>query len=250
MHRPLISEPLLNQVNTRFLTHAQAVREILSHLLRPEQCDELAAVYEALVGGKARAERIHVNHLDLRTCGMWYQYDELSDEEFYTPAEFEALLVEALENAEIVKVAKVYTQVMWVAADIGQGPDRNQIGIWVQDDMDRFQCQQCGHCCLSLPDAYNTFVLDEDVNRWQREGRSDILAHVTRHPFCTTAWTDPQTGELLPACPWLRKGSRTGNFVCAIHTTKPRHCADYPHTKRHAFNTGCLGFETHRPFQR
>ncbi len=230
-------------MKTRFLTQFQAVREIISHLLRPEQCKEVASVYETLVGGRARAETIHVHHLDLNTCGMWYQHDDGSDEEFFAPAEFESLLAEALENAAIVKIAQVYTQVMWVPAYIGQNSGGNQVGIWVQDEMERFVCKRCGHCCLALPDACNTFVLDEDVARWQQEGRSDILAHVARHPSGNRAWTNEQTGELLKACPWLSNGSRTGTFRCAIHTTKPKHCADYPHTQRHAFNTGCRGFE-------
>lgn len=243
MSLTLISEQSSAPGKTRFLTHAQAVREILSHLLRPEQCEEVTTVYETLVGGRARAETIQVHHLDLNTCGMWYQYDDRSDEEFYTPAEFESLLTGALEDADSVKIAQVYTQVMWVAAYIGHNPDFHQTGIWVQDEMDRFQCKKCGNCCLSLPDAYNTFVLDEDVERWRLEGRGDVLAYVTSHPSGNLAWTDTQTGEFLEACPWLSKGSQTGHFMCAIHATKPRHCADYPHTKRHAFNTGCRGFE-------
>lgn len=229
--------------NLRFLSRPKAIQEIVSHLLRPDQCDEVAAVYEALAGGKARPERIQVPRLKLETCGIWYQCHNMSEEEFYTPTEIEALMVEALENTDIEKLAWVYSRVMRIAAHVGKGPDLDAPGIWVLDETERFVCRQCGHCCQDLTDAFNTVVMDEDVNRWRLEDRNDILNFVTITHTGSKVWTDPQTGDFLSTCPWLQKDDATGKYACLIHSTKPTHCAGYPHTKRHAFNTGCPGFD-------
>ncbi len=39
----------------------------------------------------------------------------------------------------------------------------------------RLSCRRCGNCCHVDVAAY---VVLEDIQRWQREGRGDILAHV------------------------------------------------------------------------
>ena len=56
-------------------------------------------------------------------------------------------------------------------------PDRNsasgQSGIRVLTGMEDFCCQQCGKCCQSLD--YQSEITKEDVIRWKRLGRIDIL---------------------------------------------------------------------------
>jgi len=233
----------LNQAKSRLITCAQAKREILSNLLRPGQCDEVAAVYEVLAGGIAQAETIRVPHLRLNTCGMWHQCHKHAEKEFYPPSQFEALLTEALDSADPEKIVQVYMQVMWVNAYPDATAGQSSQGVRVEDEMERFQCKQCGNCCLGLQDAYDTIVLPADIERWREQGRGDILAYVDQRSGLNRAWIHPRTGDVLQSCPWLKKQETTQKYECSIHATKPKHCADYPHTKRHAFNTGCSGFK-------
>ena len=186
----------MNQAKSRLITCAQAKREILSHLLRPGQCDEVAAVYEVLAGGIAQAETIRVPHLRLNTCGMWHQCHKHAEKEFYPPSQFEALLTEALDSADPEKIVQVYMQVMWVNAYPDATAGQSSQGIRVEDEMERFNCKQCSNCCLGLQDAYDTIVLPEDIERWQEQGRDDILTYVDQRSGLNRAWVHPRTGKL------------------------------------------------------
>jgi len=66
---------------------------------------------------------------------------------------------------------------MWVNTFSGKGPDGKE-GIWVETEMEKFQCTRCGYCCLKLHDAYCTSVDMEVVRRWRKEKRRDILEWV------------------------------------------------------------------------
>ena len=109
-----------------------------------------------------------------------------------------------------------------------------------------FNCQRCGHCCLTLVDAYRGCVSDADLARWQAAGRSDILNCVEtldlgRGNLLHYAWIDPLTGDDVDRCPWLVVQPETGHHSCTIETIKPDHCRAYPEHRRHAAATGCLG---------
>ena len=41
----------------------------------------------------------------------------------------------------------------------------------------RFECMQCGQCCLNLTDSFATCATEADVRRWAAAGRKDILAN-------------------------------------------------------------------------
>lgn len=73
----------------------------------------------------------------------------------------------------------------------------------------------------------------EDLERWQAEGRLDLLRRIGADG---RIWKDPATGEPLEDCPFLR---RTGPEAaqCRIHYTKPRMCRAYP---THAHGRRCL----------
>jgi len=88
---------------------------------------------------------------------------------------------------------------MWVNTFSGKGPDGEK-GIWVETEMEKFQCTQCGHCCLKLHDAYCTTVDMEDVRRWRKEKRWDILEwvdimRVGGEELFADIWFSPTTGE-------------------------------------------------------
>lgn len=110
-----------------------------------------------------------------------------------------------------------------------------------------FNCRGCGHCCLNLVDAFNGCVSDADLERWQRLGRTDLLARVKTlvlgpGNLLHTAWLDPESGEDVERCPWLLdRIDRTG-YLCCIDDIKPDHCRAYPENVKHAETTGCKGY--------
>lgn len=110
-----------------------------------------------------------------------------------------------------------------------------------------FNCRRCGHCCLTLVDAYQGCVSDADLERWRAENRSDLLAGVQtldlgRGNLLHTAWHDPETGEEVERCPWLAELPEGAGYHCTIEAIKPDHCRDYPEHRGHAAMTGCPGF--------
>lgn len=83
-------------------------------------------------------------------------------------------------------------------------------------------CICCGNCCKSFGGHLNATKQDQD--RWQREGRKDLLNRVNRLGWI---WVDPVTKELEDLCPFiLEVDDKTS--ICAINHTKPVMCQDYP----------------------
>ena len=112
---------------------------------------------------------------------------------------------------------------------------------------DGFKCRRCGHCCLNL-NAFATCASEEDVERWAREGRDDILEWVVPVALgdvvvAYDVWLDPETGEDVDRCPWLQKLPDADQYSCRIQDTKPELCRDYPVSREHAERTGCPGIE-------
>lgn len=111
-----------------------------------------------------------------------------------------------------------------------------------------FKCKQCGNCCLKLYDAFATSATEEDIRLWKEKEREDILQWVDPIPvgdgyFVYDIWISPKTGEDVERCPWLRKLPNKNKYICHIHDVKPKHCREYPRSKKHAEKTGCKGFE-------
>ncbi len=83
-------------------------------------------------------------------------------------------------------------------------------------------CQACGVCCEYF--AGTLRASSTDLQRWERQGRRDLLAGVGVNG---RIWLDPQSRDLLEPCPFLnRVDAETGH--CRIHATKPAMCRDYP----------------------
>ena len=110
-----------------------------------------------------------------------------------------------------------------------------------------FVRKQWGNCCLSLLDAYSPHAHPQDMEHWKKLGRDDILAWVLIIPTAGSPvydlWTSPITGEEVERCPWLRKLPNKNKYVCRIHEVKPKHCRQYPQSKKHGKDTGCKGFD-------
>ena len=103
-------------------------------------------------------------------------------------------------------------------------------------------CERCGSCCVQI--GYIN-PREEDIKRWVRGSRYDILEYcegwqedcwlwdeqelISYLRDCTNSemWFDPRTGEELSLCPFLRKVRRKEQFECRIHDTKPLMCQEY-----------------------
>lgn len=84
------------------------------------------------------------------------------------------------------------------------------------------RCLCCGACCESFGGHLNASKYD--LERWQREGREDLLCRVNRLGWI---WVDPDTKQPEKRCPFLeRKVGETA--LCLINETKPDMCRSYP----------------------
>ncbi len=83
-------------------------------------------------------------------------------------------------------------------------------------------CRACGTCCELF--GGNLRATPRDLQRWQGEGRLELLVRVGERG---RLWKDPDTGSFLEECPFLiATGPDTAE--CWIHETKPAMCRDYP----------------------
>lgn len=91
------------------------------------------------------------------------------------------------------------------------------------------RCLCCVQCCEFF--GGHLQASEHDLQRWHREGRDDLLMRVNRLGWI---WVDPVTKQLLERCPHIKK-TANDTFECAIYTTRPDICRDYPtlaHGKR------------------
>ena len=90
-------------------------------------------------------------------------------------------------------------------------------------------CTQCGKCCTNPDYMGSLMATGEDVKRWVREARGDILQWVAQlgpdsNPY-GDLWISPRTDLEATRCPFVRK---LGNkYHCRIYDTRPQVCRDY-----------------------
>lgn len=92
--------------------------------------------------------------------------------------------------------------------------------LFKQDD--EVECLACGECCRAF--SWHLKASPRDIERWQRLGRTDVLARVNRLGWL---WYDPDTGKRLGLCPYLVE-TAPDKAHCAIHDIKPDICRAYP----------------------
>lgn len=89
-------------------------------------------------------------------------------------------------------------------------------------------CRRCGNCCHLDVAAYVTL---EDIQRWEHEGRDDILAHVRD---LGVKWSDKavvnrfigtKTATCRMSCVYLTWNGPTAS--CGIYETRTRVCRSY-----------------------
>ena len=239
----------MTERHKKFLNPEEAVTEIVKDLIssEPEQVRLFADVYVFLIGGTSWPGRHQESVDDIEQIGIWYQTDKNQKKVFYNWHRFRELLAGAFLKAkpDTAAMAKIYSRVMWVNSYPGTN-ENGEDGIWVETEMEEFKCVQCGNCCLNLYDAFCTTADPEDLIRWEKEERWDILDWVSflleDDRTLADLWISPRTGEEVTRCPWLRKFPKKDKYNCRIHETKPLHCKKYPKSKKHALTTRCKGF--------
>jgi len=211
----------MTERHKKFLNLEEAAAEIVKDLSssEPEQIKLFADIYVLLVGGKAGPGKHKESSDFIEQFGIWYQADKDQKKVFYNWHRFRELLAGEFLKAkpDTTDIAKIYSRVMWVNSYSGTN-EHGEDGIWVETEMEKFKCVQCGNCC-----DWVSFLLEDDRT----------LADL---------WISPRTGEEVTRCPWLRKLPKKDKYKCRIHETKPAHCKNYPKSKKHALTTGCKGF--------
>jgi len=241
----------------KFLSSENAINEIFLGLINPEKWYELALfakVYSFLTKGNARPGLKYLKGSDRDEKGVWFKAKGAKKEKFIRSFDFKDVAIDLIPKviAKTDEIAKAYKMTMWIKAFPKKTDEEN--GIWVETEMEKFHCVQCGNCCRNLSDAFSTSVNLAEINRWRSEERWDILDWVDVFEFdgeeaFGDIWISPNTGENVRRCPWLRKFPRQDKYKCRIHDTKPAHCRDYPKSKKHALTTGCKGFGNDPTFE-
>ncbi len=88
-------------------------------------------------------------------------------------------------------------------------------------------CRRCGNCCHVDVAAYVTL---EDIQRWDREGRHDIIAHVCDNDV---TWSDDRFSNsfgsnirtCLMSCVYLKWHGSSAS--CKIYETRTKVCRSF-----------------------
>ena len=193
MGKDLSSKSTKKVKSKKLLSFEEAIDEILDDFrLYSEQIDLFARIYSLLAGGQAVVGEEKCPPFGIKTPGIWYQPGSLVKRKFYSVRDFPELLKQAFisNKPDAEEICKIYSMVMDVEAHVSPGHS-GDVGIWVETEMKDFMCIQCGHCCLHLPDSYSTSAFEEDIIRWKKEKRLDILKYIVAGDL----WINPRTNE-------------------------------------------------------
>lgn len=84
------------------------------------------------------------------------------------------------------------------------------------------ECNQCGKCCSNYSDGGLSASASE-IEYWEIH-RPDIYRYVSDGNI----WMNPETGEQLARCPWLKKLPDQNKYTCDIYFDRPDDCKYYP----------------------
>ena len=93
-------------------------------------------------------------------------------------------------------------------------------------------CTQCGRCCTNPSFMKTLPATGDDVKRWRKGGRADILEWCSvlgddANPYADL-WISPRTGDEASRCPFVRKIRGQDRYTCTIYNTRPEVCRAYP----------------------
>jgi Fe-S-cluster containining protein len=99
-------------------------------------------------------------------------------------------------------------------------------------------CNGCGKCCLNSGYMGSLTASKEDVRRWKKEERYDILKYVTEiFPGLYDLWV--KDGEESSRCPFVRKRPNQQTYRCTIYETRPEVCRLYPQSAHQMTEIDC-----------
>lgn len=105
--------------------------------------------------------------------------------------------------------------------------EQQSVGMEVAPAWISSACTRCGKCCLNEHYMMTLTASAEDVARWRREGRDDILRYVAKvGPGFYDLWIDD--GIELSRCPFLRKDRGATTYRCSLYETRPEAWRGYP----------------------
>ena len=91
-------------------------------------------------------------------------------------------------------------------------------------------CTMCGKCCTNPSYMGTLQASGDDVKRWRREGRDDILRFAVVLGSAKDPWADlwiDERGVERMRCPFVRKVRGQPRYRCTIYETRPQVCRDY-----------------------
>ena len=92
-------------------------------------------------------------------------------------------------------------------------------------------CNQCGKCCIKYSNG-GLSASEDEIKHWDIF-KPEVYDFVNNGKI----WIDPQTGEQLEICPWLRK--KNNLYTCDIYFDRPNDCKYYPVTIEQMINDEC-----------
>jgi Fe-S-cluster containining protein len=95
------------------------------------------------------------------------------------------------------------------------------------------ECNQCGKCCINYSNGGLSASASE-IDFWE-DTRPDIFRYVNNGNI----WMDPDTGEPLTRCPWLKKIPGQHKYTCEIYYHRPDDCRFYPVSIEDMINDEC-----------
>ncbi len=226
-----------------FLNPSQAVKAICTDFRQYDPQLMLFGEILRLISN----DRIHLKRKrDPAKPGAWINSAGRLNMRWLNDRELVAYMCEALANAQLSldMLAAICARTFQTRAYVKQSPKNNRAGIYIETHMENFSCRQCGQCCRTLD--YHNEALPKDIKFWQANNHDDILRWVGIHKEASKTryriWVLPDTGQLAPQCPFLKKHADQNHWFCNIHDVKPTICRNYPVSRKHGLMTGCRGF--------
>ena len=100
------------------------------------------------------------------------------------------------------------------------------------------ECNQCGKCCTKYSNG-GLSASDSEIEWWD-----NFKPHIYEYVRDGNIWMDPNDGNQLELCPWLRK-QPNNIYTCDIYFDRPDDCKFYPVTIEQMINDGCEMIEAH-----
>ena len=120
--------------------------------------------------------------------------------------------------------------------------DEYLVAVGKQRGGDGFSCRRCGRCCLHMS---NICLFQEDLERWEREGREDLCSKRMEVEWSGFSESRLFRNRTSCRCPFLRKERNKDTYICKINHTKPTECRIFPISKEHELEVGwgCPGYD-------